>query len=42
MEIKGVTLDVPWQCRLMMGQGHFIKRVEDIYERLSTSLPGEL
>lgn len=32
MEIKTVTLEIPVGCNLILGQTHFIKTVEDLYE----------
>jgi hypothetical protein len=40
MEIKEVLLEVPERCQLIIGQSHFIKTVEDIYEALASSMPG--
>jgi len=40
MEIKEVLLEVPAQYQMIIGQSHFIKTVEDIYEALVSSMPG--
>lgn len=40
MDIKEVMLSVPEGSQLILGQSHFIKTVEDIYEALATSMPG--
>ena len=40
MKTEDVVLDVPDGCQLILGQAHFIKSVEDIYEALITSMPG--
>jgi uncharacterized protein len=32
MELKTVTLEIPEGCNLILGQTHFIKTVEDLYE----------
>jgi adenosine/AMP kinase len=32
MELKSVTLEIPEACNLILGQTHFIKTVEDLYE----------
>jgi hypothetical protein len=40
VDIKEVTLAVPEGSQLILGQSHFIKTVEDIYEALTTSMPG--
>ena len=40
MELLEVRLEVPEGLQLILGQAHFIKSVEDIYETLATSAPG--
>jgi hypothetical protein len=40
METKEVQLAVPEGYQLIIGQSHFIKTVEDIYEALTTAVPG--
>jgi hypothetical protein len=40
VDIKEVALAVPEGSQLILGQSHFIKTVEDIYEALATSMPG--
>lgn len=40
MEIKEVRLTPPPGCQIIIGQSHFIKTVEDIYEVLASSMPG--
>ena len=40
MKIEEVTLAVPEGSQLILGQSHFIKTVEDVYETLVTSMPG--
>ncbi len=32
MELKAVPLEIPEECNLILGQTHFIKTVEDLYE----------
>ncbi|WP_414579280.1 adenosine-specific kinase [Anabaena sp. CCY 9402-a] len=32
MELKAVNLEMPEECNLILGQTHFIKTVEDLYE----------
>ncbi|MBD2296050.1 adenosine-specific kinase [Anabaena sphaerica FACHB-251] len=32
MELKAVSLEIPVDCNLILGQTHFIKTVEDLYE----------
>jgi len=40
MEIKVVKVEMPEGCNLILGQSHFIKTVEDLYEALVNSVPG--
>ncbi len=39
MELKVVKMDIPEGCNLILGQSHFIKTVEDVYEAMMTSTP---
>jgi adenosine/AMP kinase len=39
MELKVVKMETPSECNLILGQSHFIKTVEDIYEAMTTSTP---
>ncbi len=39
MEFKSVKIDVPEGCNVILGQTHFIKSVEDLYEIITTSVP---
>src|ERR1035437_9796320 len=39
MELKLVPLEVPEGGNLILGQTHFIKSVEDIYEAMVTTVP---
>jgi hypothetical protein len=39
MEVKVVKMDVPDGCSIILGQAHFIKTVEDLYEALVNSVP---
>lgn len=32
MDLKAVTLEIPEGCNIILGQSHFIKTVEDLYE----------
>jgi adenosine/AMP kinase len=32
MELKSVPLEIPEECNLILGQTHFIKTIEDLYE----------
>jgi adenosine/AMP kinase len=36
VEIKNVSLSVPEGCNIIVGQSHFIKTVEDLYEAIVT------
>jgi len=42
LELKTHVVDIslPENCNVVVGQSHFIKTVEDIYEALVTSAPG--
>ncbi|MGD0319818.1 MAG: adenosine-specific kinase [Nitrososphaerales archaeon] len=40
MKVEEVLLAVPEGGQLILGQSHFIKTVEDVYEALVTSMPG--
>lgn len=40
MEIKHFQLPLPKDSNVILGQSHFIKTVEDLYEILVTSVPG--
>jgi len=40
MELTLVSMVVPDGCNLILGQSHFIKTVEDLYEALVNSVPG--
>ena len=39
MEIKTVKIDVPEGSNIILGQTHFIKTVEDLYEIIVTTVP---
>jgi adenosine/AMP kinase len=39
MEIKTVRLSIPEDCNVIVGQSHFIKTVEDLYEVFISSCP---
>ena len=39
MEIHAVKLDIPDGCSLILGQTHFIKTAEDLYEIIATTVP---
>jgi uncharacterized protein len=40
LEFKSVKIKKPEELNLILGQSHFIKSVEDIYEVMATSVPG--
>lgn len=40
MELTQVEISVPEGYQLILGQSHFIKTVEDLYETLATAVPG--
>ncbi|NWG02697.1 MAG: adenosine-specific kinase [Syntrophaceae bacterium] len=40
MEIKTERLDIPEGCNIILGQTHFIKTVEDLFEIMVASVPG--
>jgi len=40
MEITTVKIEKPEDVNLILGQSHFIKTVEDLYETLVTAVPG--
>lgn len=39
MEIKTVQMSIPDDCNIILGQSHFIKTIEDMYEIMTTSCP---
>jgi len=39
MEFKTVKIDVPEGCNIIIGQTHFIKTTEDLYEALVNTVP---
>ena len=40
METKSVRLEFPEGANIVLGQSHFIKTIEDLYEALVSSAPG--
>jgi uncharacterized protein len=40
MELKSVTIDKPADLNFILGQSHFIKTVEDLYEAIVSTNPG--
>src|SRR5512147_1998163 len=39
MELSTVRVDIPEGCNVILGQTHFIKTAEDLYEIIATSVP---
>jgi len=39
MDLKVVEMETPEGCNLVLGQSHFIKTVEDVYEAMASSTP---
>jgi adenosine/AMP kinase len=39
MEIKAVKINIPEGCNIILGQTHFIKTAEDLYEIIATTVP---
>jgi len=39
MEIKTIRITIPEACNIILGQTHFIKTAEDLYEIITTSCP---
>ncbi|MCD4707979.1 MAG: adenosine-specific kinase [Candidatus Sabulitectum sp.] len=40
IKIEAVDLNFPEGCNIILGQSHFIKTVEDLYEAVSGTIPG--
>src|SRR5512133_1821329 len=40
MELMLEALNFPSDCNIILGQSHFIKTVEDLYEAMVNSVPG--
>lgn len=40
MELKTVKIDKPEDLNLILGQSHFIKTIEDLYEAIVQTVPG--
>jgi len=40
MDIQLVPIEIPENCNIIIGQTHFIKSVEDIYEAVVGAVPG--
>jgi len=39
LEFKTVRIEPPENCNIILGQAHFIKTIEDLYEAIVTSAP---
>lgn len=39
MQIKTVRINIPEDCNIILGQTHFIKTAEDLYEIIATTVP---
>jgi adenosine/AMP kinase len=39
MELKILSVDIPEGCNIILGQTHFIKTPEDLYEIIATTVP---
>lgn len=39
MQFKAIRIEIPEACNIIIGQSHFIKTVEDIYEIIATTVP---
>jgi adenosine/AMP kinase len=40
MELKAVKVEIPEHANIVLGQTHFIKTAEDLYEIIATTVPG--
>ncbi len=40
LELHAVSIEIPEGANVILGQSHFIKTVEDIYEAMATTVPG--
>src|SRR5512141_854611 len=39
MEFRAIEVDIPEGCNIILGQTHFIKTAEDLYEIIATTVP---
>jgi len=39
MDIESVAIEIPEGCNIILGQTHFIKSIEDLYEIIATTVP---
>jgi adenosine/AMP kinase len=40
MELKAIKVEIPEHANIVLGQTHFIKTAEDLYEIIATTVPG--
>ena len=40
MELHAIQMDIPPEANIIVGQTHFIKSAEDLYETIVSSAPG--
>lgn len=39
MEFRAIRMQIPEGCNIILGQTHFIKTAEDLYEAIATTVP---
>ena len=39
MQLTAVSIEIPADCNMILGQTHFIKTAEDLYEIIATTVP---
>ncbi len=39
MELRSIRMEIPEGCNIILGQTHFIKTAEDLYEIIATTVP---
>lgn len=39
MEFRAISIQIPEDCNIILGQTHFIKTAEDLYEIIATTVP---
>jgi len=40
MELHAIQMDIPPEANIIVGQTHFIKSAEDLYETIVSAVPG--
>ena len=40
MELKAIRINIPHGCNILLGQTHFIKTIEDLFEIFVSAVPG--